>query len=137
MTKEVDGKEQTFENFDNIDYGVRTIQSATAVSTNTGYVPEEIGQAATTEMAERLGVESPMNTVYTTTLGVASVTLLDMASAYATLASGGTKREPVVITEIEDKDGNIIYKADDASKRVISEEVAGDHQRASTGLRSV
>ena len=30
-----------------------------------------------------------------------------------------------MITEIEDKDGNIIYKADDASKRVISEEVAG------------
>lgn len=48
-----------------------------------------------------------------------------MASAYATLANGGTKREPVVITEIEDKDGNIIYKADDTSKRVISEEVAG------------
>lgn len=127
MTKDVDGKEQTFENFDNIDYGVRTIQSATAVSANTGYLrlSEEIGQAATTEMAERLGVESPMNTVYTTTLGVASVTPLDMASAYATLASGGTKREPVVITEIEDKDGNIIYKADDTSKRVISEEVAG------------
>lgn len=66
-----------------------------------------------------------MNMVYTTTLGVASVTPLDMASAYATLANGGTKREPVVITEIEDKDGNIIYKADDTSKRVISEEVAG------------
>ena len=30
-----------------------------------------------------------------------------------------------MITEIEDKDGNIIYKADDTSKRVISEEVAG------------
>ena len=65
MTKEVDGREQTFENFDNIDYGVRTIQSATAVSANTGYLrlSEEIGQAATTEMAERLGVESPLNTV--------------------------------------------------------------------------
>ena len=62
MTKEVDGREQTSENFDNIDYGVRTIQSATAVSANTGYLrlSEEIGQAATTEMAERLGVESPM-----------------------------------------------------------------------------
>ena len=127
MTKEIDGREQTFENFDNIDYGVRTIQSATAVSANTGYLrlSEEIGQAATTEMAERLGVESPMSTVYTTTLGVASVTPLDMASAYATLASGGTKHNPVVITEIEDKDGNIIYEAADTSKRVLSEEVAG------------
>ena len=46
MTKEVDGREQTFENFDNIDYGVRTIQSATAVSANTGYLrlSEESGK---------------------------------------------------------------------------------------------
>ena len=66
-------------------------------------------------MAKRLGVTSPLSTVYTTTLGVASVTPLDMASAYATLASGGVKRTPLVITKIEDKDGNIIYEAQDSS----------------------
>ena len=127
MTKEIDGKEQAFENFANIDYGIRSIESATAVSSNTGYLrlSEEIGQAATNDMAKRLGVTSPLSTVYTTTLGVASVTPLDMASAYATLASGGVKRTPLVITKIEDKDGSVIYEAQDSSERVISEEVAG------------
>ena len=97
------------------------------MSSNTGYLrlSEEIGQAATNDMAKRLGVTSPLSTVYTTTLGVASVTPLDMASAYATLASGGVKRTPLVITKIEDKDGSVIYEAQDSSERVISEEVAG------------
>ncbi len=127
MTKEIDGKEQTFENFDNANYGIRTIQSAMAVSANTGFLrlSEEIGQAATTEMAKRLGVESSMSTVYTTTLGVASVTPLDMASSYATIANGGTKHDTIAITKIVDSDGKVIYEAKDEGTRVLSEEVAG------------
>ena len=132
MTKEVDGKEQSFENFDNIDYGVRSIESATAVSSNTGYLrlSEEIGQAATNDMAKRLGVTAALSTVYTTTLGVASVTPLDMASAYATLANNGVKHSPVVITKIKDKDGNVLYEATDTSEKVVSEEVAGATTKA-------
>ena len=127
MTKEISGSEQSFENFDNANYGIRTIQSATAVSANTGYLrlSEEIGQASTTEMAKRLGVESSMSTVYTSTLGVASVTPLEMASAYATIANGGTKHETIAITKIVDSDGNVIYEAKGNGTRVISEEVAG------------
>lgn len=127
MTKEIDSKEESFENFDNINYGIRTIQSATAVSANTGYLrlSEEIGQASTTEMARRLGVESDMSTVYTTTLGVASVTPLEMASAYATIANGGTKHEAIAITKIVDSEGTVIYEAKQSGERVLSEEVAG------------
>ncbi len=127
MTKEIDSKEQSFENFDNINYGIRTIQSATAVSANTGYLrlSEEIGQASTTEMARRLGVESDMSTVYTSTLGVASVTPLEMASAYATIANGGTKHDAIAITKIVDSEGTVIYEAKQSGERVISAEVAG------------
>lgn len=136
MTKEIDGKEQSFENFDNIDYGVRSIESATAVSSNTGYLrlSEEIGQAATNDVAKRLGVTSSLSTVYTTTLGVASVTPLEMASAYATLANQGVRNTPMVISKIVDKDGNTIYEAADSSERVLSEEVAG---ATTTSLRQV
>lgn len=35
------------------------------------------------------------------------------------------KHSPVVVTKIEDKDGNIIYKADEQGQRVLSEEVSG------------
>ena len=63
---------------------------ARRISSNTGYLrlSNSIGQASTTEMASRLGVTSPMQPVYTATEGVADVNPLEMASAYATLASG-------------------------------------------------
>lgn len=120
-----DGAPQDFENFNGASYGIQTIQSATAISSNTGYLrlSNSIGQASTTEMASRLGVTSPMDPVYTATEGVADVNPLEMASAYATLASGGVKRTPTVITKILDRDGTVIYEAGDTSERVLDEAV--------------
>lgn len=125
MTHVIDGQSHEFENFDGYNYGIRSIQSATAISSNTGYLrlSEAIGQSSTTEMAARLGVASPMTTVYSTTLGAADVTPLDMAAAYATLASGGIKRAPVVVTKILDRNGQVIYEAPDTSERVLDERV--------------
>lgn len=121
-----DGAPQDLENFNGASYGIQTIQSATAISSNTGYLrlSNSIGQASTTEMASRLGVTSPMDPVYTATEGVADVNPLEMASAYATLASGGVKRTPAVITKILDRDGGVIYEAGDTSERVLDEAVS-------------
>ena len=121
-----DGAPQDFENFGGANYGIQSIQSATAISSNTGYLrlSNSIGQASTTEMASRLGVTSPMDPVYTATEGVADVNPLEMASAYATLASGGVKRTPTVITKILDRDGTVIYEAGDTSERVLDEAVS-------------
>lgn len=121
-----DGAPQDFENFGGASYGIQTLQSATAISSNTGYLrlSNTIGQSSTTEMASRLGVNSPMDPVYTATEGVADVNPLEMASAYATLASGGVKRTPVVITKILDRDGTVMYEAEDTSERVLDEAVS-------------
>lgn len=123
----VDGATEPFENFGGATYGIQTIQNATAISSNTGYLrlSQAIGQISTTEMASRLGVTSPMEPVYTTTLGVADVTPLDMSSAYATLATGGVKHSPVVVTKIVDRNGTVIYEAPDTSEQVLAEEVTG------------
>ena len=121
------GATHTVNNFGGINYGIRTIESATAVSSNTGFVrlSQAIGYGSVADMASRLGVNSAMNPVPVLTLGAADVTPLDMASAYATLAAGGVKHDPVVITKILDRDGNVIYEAPDTSKRVLAEDVAG------------
>ena len=114
-------------NFDSINYGVRTLLSATAVSSNTGYyrLSQRLGAEATVEMAHRLGIDSDLSPYPIITLGTENVTPLEMAEAYSTLATGGIHHEPVVITRIETKDGSILYEAEDTSERVIEEEVAG------------
>lgn len=117
----------TIENFGNANYGIRSIRRATAVSSNTGFVrlSEEIGAQTVADMAHSMGIASELSAVPTLTLGTSSVTPLEMASAYATLATGGVRHDAVVITKIVNADGETIYSAPDTSERVLSEEVAG------------
>lgn len=117
----------TVENFDGYDYGILSIQEATEKSSNTGFyrLIEQVTPSATADMAHRLGVTAELPSVPMITLGTENTTPLEMASAYATLATGGIQRDPVAITKIVDKNGVTVYEASDTGSRVISEEVAG------------
>ena len=116
-------------NFGNTNYGIRSIASATTVSSNTGYyrLAEKVTPAAMNEMAQRLGANFETQNLPIATLGTENVTPLDMAKAYATFATGGMRHEAVAVTKIVDKNGNVVYEAptSDEGERVISEEVAG------------
>lgn len=60
------------------------------------------------QMAQNVGIKSPLNPFPAIALGTEDVSLLEMASAYATFASGGVYNEPLAILRIEDKDGNVL-----------------------------
>lgn len=63
------------------------------------------------EMARNLGVnKSPLRTNPAIALGTAEATLLEMTSAYATFANQGVHIEPLAITRIEDKEGNVLIE---------------------------
>lgn len=115
------------ENFGNANYGIRSIQRATSVSSNTGYVRliQELGPQTVADLAHEMGITSDLSAVPALTLGASSVTPLEMASAYATLAAGGIHRSAVVVTRITDAAGRTIYEAPDSSSRVLDEKVAG------------
>lgn len=122
------GNENTcIENFGNTDYGIRSIQRATAVSSNTGYVRliQELGPQTVADLAHAMGITSDLDAVPTLTLGASAVTPLEMASAYATLASGGVRHDAVVVTRIVNSAGETVYEAPDTSARVLDESVAG------------
>ena len=116
------------ENFANIEYGVRSIASMTAVSSNPGFarLQQDIGTQNVIEMARRLGIkEADLPAVTSLTLGVADITPLEMAQAYGTLASGGIYHKAVPIERIVDKNGKEIFKAETEGERVIDESIAG------------
>ena len=63
------------------------------------------------EMARNLGVrQSPITTYPSVALGTAEVTLLEMTSAYSTFANQGIYIEPIAVTRIEDKAGNVLVE---------------------------
>ena len=124
------------ENYDGASYGTRTITNAFAISSNTGFarMSDLLGSDKVAEMAERMGVETPLNGYQSITLGTEGVTVLDMAQAYATIASGGIKHDGECIQSITDYSGKVIYTADTSGTRVISEEVAHAVEQVMEGV---
>ena len=112
-------------NINRVNYGVITLQRATAVSSNTGYVQvaEAIGIDTVADMASRLGIESTIEPVLSSALGTSEISPLEMAEAFSTLANGGVHRNPVAITKIEDRNGNVVYEHVDVPEQVVDSAV--------------
>ena len=59
-------------------------------------------------------------------LGVASPHVIDMATAYATLAANGTYAKPYMIKEVTGPGGNLLYQGTQNTNQVFSAEVMAD-----------
>ena len=57
-------------------------------------------------------------------LGTSSGRVLDMAAGDSTLANGGLYNEPVAITRIEDRYGNVIWQASPSPREALSKRTA-------------
>jgi penicillin-binding protein 1A len=78
------------------------------------------------QMASNLGIDMSDTPPYPSiALGTAKVSLLELVSAYTTFANEGVHVEPIAITRIEDKEGNVIKEYHpDYQQEVISPETA-------------
>ena len=107
--------------------GQTTIRAAVAASINTVPVriSVETGREPIAEMAHRLGITTDFPVTRSLALGVASVSPLDMASAYAVFANGGYQATGYGITRISTLGGEVIYEHPDDEERVrlLSEDV--------------
>ncbi|MBY4797133.1 penicillin-binding protein [Collinsella sp. AGMB00827] len=141
MNFTVNGERFTVQNYGKINYGVRSLAAATAVSSNTGYiqVQEAIGYGAVADMCKKLGINTTAERAEfvgqpNLTLGTANLTPLEMAEAYATFANGGKHRKAVAITEILSRDGKTLYQHDDKPDQVLS---AGEAAAVTEVLKGV
>ena len=111
-----------------------TLTTATQLSMNTAYVQleEKVGTDAVAQMAHRLGVTAiapggpnwPSTREGSFTLGSRDVSVLDMASAYATLAAHGGACEPRLITEVTTSDGKALPVPDGNCHQAIDPAIA-------------
>lgn len=53
-------------------------------------------------------------------LGAADISVIDMTGAYGTFANDGVYTEPIFVTQIEDKNGKVIYTAVPKQKRALN-----------------
>lgn len=78
------------------------------------------------QMASNMGIDMSGTPAYPSiALGTAKVSLLELVSAYTTFANQGVHIDPIAISRIEDKEGNIIKRyRPDYRDEVISPETA-------------
>jgi penicillin-binding protein 1A len=121
------GRDWPVTNFEHEDLGTVTVEAATWHSANTVYaqIMQKVGAKAVAEMATRLGVSAPVNPVNSVVLGTSDVSVLDMATAYSTLADHGVRTTPYVIQRVESPSGKVLFDAGaPARSQVLSADVA-------------
>ncbi|HEX2056800.1 MAG TPA: PBP1A family penicillin-binding protein [Actinomycetota bacterium] len=79
-----------------------------------------LGPAAIVSQAKRMGVQSKLPVVPSVALGTAQVSVLDMATAFATLANGGAMIEPTTIESVETSDGAVMRPDQDVDLGALS-----------------
>jgi penicillin-binding protein 1A len=74
-------------------------------------------------LAGRLGIDKEkLPPVPSICLGSSDISLYEMTNAYATFANNGIYNGPVFITQIEDKNGKLIYRSLPDEERVLQED---------------
>lgn len=97
---------------------------ANSINSITANLIKKVGPETVVDYATRMGITTPLEPVPALCLGVFDVTLYDMVGAYSTFVNQGVWTEPIFITRIEDKNGNILQNFVPKTKEVLSEETA-------------
>jgi len=118
--------------------GVMSLDQATVHSVNVIFAqldldlePENV-----TRMAHEMGIETDLESVPAEGIGGLSygVTPLEMADAYATLASGGVHHPPTAISRVEFPNGDVDEADADKGERVLTEGQAYEVTRILEGV---
>ena len=67
-----------------------------------------LGPISAINNAHKLGIKSKLENVYSLALGVSEVSLLELTNAYATIAAGGVKAEPIFVKKVLDREGKVL-----------------------------
>jgi penicillin-binding protein 1A len=106
--------------------GMMTLRKGLANSVNhiTAYMMKQVGPQAVVNVAHKMGITSEVPPYPSIALGTCDVTLYEMVGAYSTYANKGVWTEPVYITRIEDKNGNILFEKIPKKVDALSEQTA-------------
>lgn len=113
-------------NYGNKYRGWMSIREALTNSINVVAVKAliDIGFEPVIKLSQDMGIQSKLSPTYALALGAYEVNLLELVSAYGTLAAQGNAIEPYGIRRILNSKGEVIYSADYKPKRVLDAETA-------------
>jgi len=113
-------------NFGGASGSLFTLRQALAYSKNTitAQLVMRLGAKRVVDVAHRMGIRSELDPVPSIGLGTSPVSLLELTAAYSTIANLGKHQVPLVITRIENQDGDVIEEFAPSSRQAIPAPVA-------------
>jgi penicillin-binding protein 1B len=126
FTWSYDGQEWQPGNYNDEYFGAVTFRRALEKSMNsaTARLARDVGIRRISDLAHRLGIQSPLPAVPSLSLGAAEVTPLEVAVAFATLANNGVRTRPLAVKQVMDVNGRVLEKRDVRVEKVLSPQMA-------------
>jgi len=81
----------------------------------------QIGVKRTIEFVQNCGIKAKLPPYYSIGLGAAEIPMLEMLQGYTMFPNKGLNTEPLIMTRIEDKSGNLLQEFNTVTKQVINE----------------
>jgi penicillin-binding protein 1A len=93
--------------------GYYSLQGGLAKSINTiaAQLINKVGVGTVIDLASQMGIHTPMPNEPGLALGATDVDLLELAEVFGVFANDGVRKQLHYLIKIEDKDGNVIYRA--------------------------
>ena len=103
-----------------------TLKQAFAMSINSVAVRlgQECGIERIVKTAHDMGIKSKLDPTPALALGSSDVNLLELVNAYCTPCNQGRMHDPVLVTRIVDRDGEVIYEAKTNDTQALTERSA-------------
>jgi penicillin-binding protein 1A len=113
-------------NYEDTFYGPTLFRTALTHSRNvvTIKILKDIGIDYVIDYARKLGIASPINRDLSIALGSSGISLVELVRAYSVFAHQGYLMEPIFVTRVVDRHGNILEENNPEGESVISKETA-------------
>lgn len=117
-------------------YGALPMKRALALSINNAalFLIKQVGQNAFIDFVHKCGIEADIVNQPSIALGVSDISLYEMLRAYSMFPTGGINTQPVFISKIEDKNGNLLKSFVAEQKEIISSNTAFKMVRLMRGV---
>jgi penicillin-binding protein 1A len=119
-------------------YGTIPMRNALAYSVNNGtlYVLKQVGIPAFVDFSKKCGITSKLEEYPSIALGALEISLIEMLQSYTMFPNYGINTKPIMVTRIEDRNGNLIEQFVPDRKEVINEQTAYKMIRMMQGTTS-
>ncbi len=97
---------------------------ANSVNQISAFLMKRYSPQAVIKIAKKMGITSNIEPVYSLCLGTPEISLYEMVGAMNTFANKGLYIEPIFVTRIEDKNGNVLETFKPKTNEAISEATA-------------